>query len=248
MCKAMLDRYYPLNLSKLDLSINHNISDLCVKFLFKCIGEKCHKLQCIDLSYANITDLSCDIIYNFYYKYFINHKNKLNHKKCGYHKGSHKYYQRDLTHLHKIDLSFTRISENGLITLDQLFNELPSNHTRDHENKIKYIHNKSLSSSSNSSAKNITNTNNKQSSFNSINSNNDNENDKDPLYKIMQSKHRKKKSQSFEIVLKGCFFEPMLCKNYNCLASIPKLQTHCCIKLSICNLISFGIGSVLDEI
>ena len=249
ICEALLNRYYPLNLIKLDLSINHNISDLCAKLLFKCIGDKCHKLQCIDLSYANITDLSCDIIYNFYFKYFLN---KTNH-----------------THLHKIDLSFTRISENGLIILDKLYNELPSK-CIDHQ-QIKYIHNKSSSSTSShespskSKSKSKSKTKSKHSKTKKSNNihpwrnsnssieyeqfNDDvkeqsidyteieiNESDKDkenidPFNKIIRSKHRKQKSQSFEIVLKGCFFEPMLCKNYICLAAIPKLQTHCCIKL-----------------
>eukprot|EP01083_Nonionella_stella_P091253 255083_1 len=188
ICKCIKHRYKPLNLSKLDLSINHNINDTSVGALFRCIGTKCHNLNAIDLSYANITDLSANIIYKFYHKYFIN--TNTNH-----------------VLLHKIDLSFTRISEHGLFILDQLFNELPKS--------VIYIHNKHHRKDKHAVK---------------------------PKQKVqnVESKHaanvkkvssKRRKSQSFEIVLKGCFFEPMACKNYNCLASIPKLQTHCCIEI-----------------
>ena len=258
ICYTLLNRYYILNLNKLDLSINHGITDLNVKLLFKCIGEKCHKLENIDLSFANITDKSCEDIYRFYYKYFINKSNYVL--------------------LHKIDLSFTRITGHGLMLLDQLFDEFPSS-----KKKVKYIHNKKISKTATNNTNNKKTIKNKRSKHkiscnktkrkkrkktnktsiseerrrkddndkNDILSLKDDHDHKDqsfdyiemqenidPFQKLIRSKHEKKsKSQSFEIVLKGCFFETTLINNYNCLASIPKLQTHCCIKFRFSLLI-----------
>jgi len=260
MCKALLSRTQPINLGKFDLSINHNISDLCVRLLFKCIGEKCPKLQWIDLSYANITDTSCNIIYDFYYKYFIS--------------SFHEHDDHSVL-LHKIDLSFTRISENGLVILDDLFNELPKS--------IKYIHDKKRDQSntiraktkpkrSKSMASKIRNDTKRSSKkrqqqtldidasestqeqkgdniHDCIEQENSDQNVPiaataakiDPFKKLLMrpKAHKRSKSQSFEIVLKGCFFEPMQCKNYKCLASVPKLQTLCCIKADSTELPDF---------
>merc|ERR1739838_925370 len=69
----------PLNLGALDLSVNHNINDDCARVLFRCIGLKCPMLESIDISYANITDIVCDVIYDFYGQYVLdrdrNHRN-----------------------------------------------------------------------------------------------------------------------------------------------------------------------------
>merc|ERR1712228_1103060 len=46
---------------------------------------------------------------------------------------------------------------------------------------------------------------------------------------VGQFGRRHSKSQSFEIVLKGCYFEPMNCRNYDRRSAVPKLQTTCCI-------------------
>merc|ERR1712129_685105 len=86
--------------------------------------------------------------------------------------------------LHKIDLSFTRISQNGLFILDELFNKLV----------VK------TSTSPNASSRNKNNG---------------------------KKETSERRTQSFEILLKGCFFKPMLCKNFNAKASVPKLQTFC---------------------
>ena len=49
-----------------------------MELLFECITHKCPKLEIINLSSTNITDLTCKIIYNFYQKYFgKKHKYKL---------------------------------------------------------------------------------------------------------------------------------------------------------------------------
>ena len=103
ICRALLWRKSPLRLSRLDLSKNQ-ISDRCARSLLRCVGRHCPRLESMDLSYANVTDASCDAIAAFYDRYATRSK------------------------LHSIDLSFTRISDCGLVTLDALFDELSPGH------------------------------------------------------------------------------------------------------------------------
>merc|ERR1719334_106806 len=182
ICRALFDRKQPLNLGALDLSVNHNINDDCARVLFRCIGLKCPRLESIDISYANITDIVCDVIYDFYGRYVLdrNRNRNRNQNRKRYRNtnatakrqstpslsrsksksknrvrtsskskalsrttssiessGGRKSWRRSINGkphaLSKLDLSFTRISENGLLTLDELFNEIPKS--------MEYIHN-----------------------------------------------------------------------------------------------------------
>merc|ERR1712048_1419751 len=168
--KALMGRRAHMRLSHLDLSKNHNISDVCVRNLFKSICARLDKLECINLSYANITDKICADIHNFYMEK----------------EGKHRC-------LHKIDLSFTRISQNGLFVLDELFNKLVVKISGSPK-ACKSKKNKKM---------------------------------KKKKKEKTEKDGRERRKQSFEILLKGCFFQPMLCKNYNATASVPKLQTFC---------------------
>jgi len=240
ICRALLDRVQPLNVGALDLSWNHNISDECARVLFRCIGTKCPSLKALDLSYANITDTSCHVIYDFYRRFVLDREAATSPTMAA---GIGTKTKRDRKRkranvrgpsrnaLHRIDLSFTRISENGLLTLDELFNEIPKS--------MKYIHNdfgpdvdtpnslkphrerlrsvlspvESLQIEAPSKEHAATST-----SFD------------DDSYKLAQfGRRRHSKAQSFEIVLKGCSFSPMHCRNYDRGSAVPKLQTTCCI-------------------
>jgi len=171
MCRALLSRprSSPLSLTQLDLSQNHNISDRSTRALLSCVGRHCPMLQSIDLSFANITDASCDAIAAFYDKYAYGVAGP---RGC---------------QLHRIDLSFTRISDCGLVTLDALFDELAFEHCEVEESAA---HSDSESESK-SSAETTATTETTES------------------------------ASSFEIVLEGCYFKEMMCRNY----TRPKLQT-----------------------
>jgi len=190
ICHALSSRTTAIDMCKLDLNFNHNINDMCARRLFQCVGEKCPHLQSIDLSHANITDRACDVIYDFYKQYLM----------------SSYFTMSSATSLHQIDLSFTRITENGLCILDRLFNELPKT--------IQYVHNRK------STANYACATPTRVKGFdNFMSAENKRKNEKEVF----------KSNKRFEILLKGCFFEPMSCQNYSSSTSTPKLQTHCCI-------------------
>ena len=72
-CKTMMDRdaqdgFYGIEC--LDLSFNEHVTDKCMEELFECIAYKCPMLKRINLSSTAITDKTCEIILNFYQKYF----------------------------------------------------------------------------------------------------------------------------------------------------------------------------------
>lgn len=214
LCRAVLDRRSPLNIQSLDLSVNHNINDHCARVLFRCIGAKCPLLEAIDLSFANITDVSCDVIYDFYGRYFLDREAK------GPSSGN--------VSLHKIDLSFTRISGNGLLTLDALCNtiHIDTQSARKHQ-KHKLRRGGKLTAARSERRE--------AGGPDAVDSANGADGADGRRFGRGNGqwfgRRRHSKSQSFEIVLKGCFFGPMLCRNYDARSAVPRLQTTCCLKV-----------------
>eukprot|EP01083_Nonionella_stella_P007889 22698_1 len=71
-CNRLLSSHHHIasSLIHLDLSDNIRITGQCVEILFTLIGEKCNRLNTLNLSRTSVDDRVCDAIYDYYRCYY----------------------------------------------------------------------------------------------------------------------------------------------------------------------------------